>query len=353
MKIGKILNHLENIAPGIYQESYDNSGLIVGDRNTNVESALICLDSTENVIDEAIKQKCKLVIAHHPIVFSGLKSISRSDYIGRVLIKAIKNDIAIYSIHTNLDNVANGVNKMIADKLKLKNCKILAPKLDTLYKITFRTQVEENEKIGGEIDAAIKSEFDHFTIEDFNVVGISQEKTNGRSVSMIKTEICYPKDRHSMVMKKASIINEEFGTTFEISELQTPNVNIGSGMIGELKKEMNETEFLGYLKKQLEVEVIRHTGLLRKKVRKIAICGGSGSFLLNKAIQTGADFFISADFKYHQFFDADGKIVVADIGHFESEKFTRQLLFNYLSEKFPNFAFRLSRINTNPIKYFK
>ena len=264
MTIQQIIDHLESIAPLPLQESYDNSGLLVGDASTRIKKALITLDSTEDVVDEAISKNCQLIISHHPIIFSGLKNLTGKDYIQRTIIKAIKNDIAIYAIHTNLDNVACGVNLMICKKLGVKNPRILAPKTNS---------------------------------------GPFQDGM------------------------------------------------VGSGMIGNLETPLTAKEFLHRIQKSLKSRCIRHTKLLPGKVKTVAVCGGSGSFLLPDAIRESADFFVTADFKYHQFFDAELKIVIADAGHYETEQYTKQLLQKILQEKFPNFALILSKINTNPIKY--
>ena len=261
MKIKKITNYLEEFAPLVYQENYDNCGLIVGDENAIVNSALISLDCTEAVIDEAIETNCNLIIAHHPIIFSALKKLNGNNYIERTVIKAIKNNIAIYAIHTNLDNVYNGVNASIADRLGLRNCKILAPK-----------------------------------------------------------------DKEQ-------------------------NLNVGSGIVGELAKSIESKVFLENLKTTMETNCIRHTALVKPTIKKIAVCGGSGSFLLSYAKDLDVDIYISADFKYHEFFDAEDKLIIADIGHYESEQFTKGLIYDLLTKNFTKFAVRLSQVNTNPIKY--
>ena len=261
MKIKQVASFLESFAPLEYQESYDNSGLIIGDANSEVKGALITLDCTEDIIDEAMETGCNLVIAHHPIIFSGLKKLNGSNYIERTVIKAIKNDIAIYAIHTNLDNMHNGVSAKIAEKLELKNCKVLLPK------------------------------------EDLN--------TN----------------------------------------------KVGLGIIGELNVTVNVQVFLENLKMNMQTDCVRHTPLVKQQVKTIAVCGGSGSFLLQNAIDAKADVFITADFKYHEFFDAENKIVIADIGHYESEQFTKDLIYDLLVKNFTKFAVRLSKVNTNPIKY--
>jgi dinuclear metal center YbgI/SA1388 family protein len=261
MKIKEIANYLEEVAPLVYQEKYDNCGLIVGDINAVVNGALITLDCNEEIIDEAIETGCNLIIAHHPIIFTGIKKLNGNNYVERTVIKAIKNNIAIYAIHTNLDNVHNGVSAKIADKLGLKNCKILAPKDDKR------------------------------------------------------------------------------------------NISIGSGIVGELEESVDSEVFLESLKIIMKTDCIRYTSLVSSNIKKVAVCGGSGSFLLSNAKALDVDIYISADFKYHEFFDAENKLIIADIGHYESEQFTKDLIYDMLTENFTRFAVRLSKVNTNPIKY--
>jgi dinuclear metal center YbgI/SA1388 family protein len=259
MTISTIINHLESIAPPSYQEAYDNAGLITGSAEWECKGALVCLDATEEVINEAIKKGCNLVIAHHPIVFTGLKKINGKNYVEKAVITAIKNDIALYAIHTNLDNVLQGVNGRMADKLGLKDRQILLPKQD-----------------------------------------------NG----------------------------------------------VGSGLIGELETPHEETFFLEMLKEQFNLPLIRHTPLLNKPIKRVALCGGAGSSLVPNALAAGADVFITADMKYHEFFDANGRMLIADIGHYESEQFTIDLLHEILREKFPTFAVLKTGVSTNPVHYY-
>ncbi len=261
MKIKEITSFLEEIAPLSYQESYDNCGLILGNKNTIVTSALITLDCTEAIIEEAVETGCNLIIAHHPIIFTGIKKLNGSNYIERTIIKAIKNNIAIYAIHTNLDNTYNGVSSKISQKLGLQNCKIHLPKND-------------------------------------------------------KTK-----------------------------------PNMGSGIIGELENSVESNVFLESLKVTMQTDCVRHTPIVIDRIKTVAVCGGSGSFLLSNAKALGADIYISADFRYHEFFDAENNLIIADIGHYESEQFTKDLIYDLLTKKFTRFAVRLSKVNTNPIKY--
>ncbi|HRI59298.1 MAG TPA: Nif3-like dinuclear metal center hexameric protein [Saprospiraceae bacterium] len=261
MQIKDILAVLESVAPPHLQESYDNAGLIVGDPDSIVTGVLFCLDSTEAVVHEAVEKGCNLIVAHHPIVFRGLKRLNGATYVERTVMLAIRQNIAIYAIHTNLDNVyRQGVNARIAEKIGLVDTRILVPK-------------------------------------------------------------------------------------------PGPDTNIGAGLLGALKEPMPALDFLLHVKKALRASCVRHTALSGKPVRTVAVCGGSGSFLLPEALKAGADAFVTADFKYHEFFDAEGKIVIADIGHFESEQFTIELLYDIVREKFHTFALHCTEVNTNPVFY--
>ena len=262
--IRDVIEQLEQIAPRKFQESYDNAGLIVGKEEWEVTGILVALDSTEAIIQEAKSLGCNLVIAHHPIIFKGLKQINGKHYVERTVIQAIKNDIAVYAIHTNLDNVFyQGVNQKIGQKIGLINMEILAPKKGLIHE----SQV------------------------------------------------------------------------------------VGSGIIGEFTQPVETSYFLTRLKERMKVNVIRHTLLLKHKIQKVAVCGGAGSFLVRTAIAKGADIFVSADFKYHEFFEANDQIIIADIGHYESEQFTIELLTQILSDKFSIFAVHSTKLCTNPVYY--
>ena len=291
-KINEIIFALETLAPPDYQESYDNAGLIVGDKDLITTGILISLDVTEAVVDEAIAKNCNLIVAHHPIIFKGLKKLTGSNYIERTVIKAIKNNIAIYAIHTNLDNVSKGVNWKISNKLGLQNIQILAPKKQLLQKLTTYVPIENTQHILNSLFEAV---------------------------------------------------------AYYLQNIENSNQEVGSGAIGELPSEVTSEVFLALLKENMQLKTFKHTSPLDKKIKKIAVCGGSGSFLLNKAIRANADVFITSDFKYHEYFDAENKIMICDIGHYESEVFTKDLLHGYLSGIFSNFALCLSDTNTNPV----
>jgi dinuclear metal center YbgI/SA1388 family protein len=260
MKISEIIQHLEFIAPPAYQEEYDNSGLIAGDTTADCTGVLVSLDCTVEIIREALQKKCNLIVSHHPLIFRPIRRVTPENGQGSALMAAIKKDITLYAIHTNLDNILSGVNASIAGKLGLVNREILVPRVD--------------------------------------------------------------------------------------------DPSVGSGMIGQFKKAVSENQILKILQTEFNLPLIRHSPLTGKPVFRVALCGGAGSFLISNALQVGADFFISSDIRYHEFFGGEGKMVIADIGHFESEQFTIDLLCKVILEKFPNFAVLKSGTVTNPVNYY-
>ncbi len=363
MKVKDITGYLESLAPLAYQESYDNSGLIVGDPQQKVKKALICLDSIEEVMDEAIRKKCDMVIAHHPIVFSGLKRFNGRTYIERVVMKAIKNNIAIYAIHTNLDNVTGGVNTMIAKKLGLENVRILAPKKELLRKLVVFCPVKDAAKVRQAIfdaGAGVIGDYDQcsFNVEGTGTFRASDaanpyvgEKNELHHEEEVRIETIYPTHIESQLLRAMMAAHPYEEVAYDSYPLNNKHGGVGSGMVGELPKAKKTLSFLKELKKKMKADAVRYTNPVSEEVKTIAICGGSGSFLLPQAMAAGADVFVTADYKYHQFFDAEGKIVIADIGHYESEQFTIELLGDLLMKKFPKFAVHLTEINTNPINY--
>ena len=347
MQIKDIIQTLEAIAPSVYQESYDNAGLIVGDAQASCTGVLTCLDSTEAVIEEAIRKNCNLVVAHHPIVFKGLKSITGKTYVERVILKAIQNHIAIYAIHTNLDNVySQGVNGRIADQLGLQKQQILAPKA-TLKSLTVYVPIAEADALKlalQSIGANVQSD-----VSSLRNVALGTFPDADGSTAQIALHAIFSASQQGAIKRQLSAYSS---LNYTIHTIENSNHQVGSGMIGELPEAMNEKDFLAHIKKSLETSTIKHTALCKKKVKKVALCGGSGGFLLQRAIGANADFFITSDYKYHEFFDADGKIVIADVGHFESEQFTINLLSEIIREKFGNFAVHCTDVNTNPVQYY-
>ncbi len=362
-KIREVVSFLDSVAPPAYQESYDNSQLITGNLNTEVKGILCTLDATEDVVDEAITLGCNLIVAHHPIVFKGLKSFTGSNYVERTIIKAIKNDIAIFAIHTNLDHVAHGVNKKIADIIGLRKTKILAPKKGLLSKLSTFVPPKDLEKvmlalfsagagkIGEYSDCSFISEgLGSFTPSEKSNPSIGEKNKNHREVES-KVEVMFPTHLEGKVisaLKKAHPYEE---VAYYLHQLENENQEVGAGMIGELAKPMDERTFLAHLKSSMNLQVIKHTQLINKPIRKVAICGGAGIFLLKQAKQSDAEIFITSDIKYHEFFDAENQLVICDIGHYESEIFTKELLLEILSQKFTNIALYFTKVVTNPITY--
>ncbi len=364
MKLSLLTNYLESLAPLAYQEDYDNSGLIVGNPELEVNQALISLDCTEAVVDEAIAKGCQVIISHHPIVFRGLKRFNGKTYVERVVEKAIRNHIAIYAIHTNLDNVMNGVNERICETLGLTNCRILNPKNGLLKKLVTYVPTEKAEQVRNALFHAGAGNIGDYSECSFNAEGTGTfkggEDTNPyvgepgtrHYENEVRIETVYPANLESKLLMALFLAHPYEEVAYDLYNLTNQHQQIGSGMIGELDEAMDEGEFLFEIKEKMQASVIRHTAFTGKSVKRVAVCGGAGGFLLKHAIAAGADIFVTADYKYHEFFDAEGKIVIADIGHFESEQFTQQLLYEIIRKKFTNFAVRLTEINTNPVKYF-
>lgn len=367
MKIQDIIKEIELYAPKVYQESYDNSGVQVGDITQEATGALLTLDITEAVVDEAIDKACNLIVAHHPLIFSGLKSITGKNYIERAIIKAIKHDIVLYAAHTNLDAVHNGVNAKIAEKIGLENLQILQPSAQAaLCKFNVYVPVKDAEIVRNAMFEAGGGTIGNYDECSFNIVGEGSFKPNEQAqpkigsaggertiVDEVKIEVLCPKHLlHTLLNAvKATGFYEE--VAYEMIPLLNVNQTVGAGMYGELNDALPLEAFLRHLKVSMDLNTIKYTNTKPDAlVKKVAICGGSGSFLLKDALRVGANIFITADYKYHQFFDAEDKIVIADIGHYESERYTVEIFSDIIKRKFTKFAVYLSGTNTNPINYF-
>jgi dinuclear metal center YbgI/SA1388 family protein len=356
--------HLEALAPLAYQEDYDNAGLIVGNPDQAITGVLVSLDATEAVVDEAIARGCNVVVAHHPIVFRGLKRFTGRTYVERTVMKAIKHDIAIYAAHTNLDHVTGGVNFKIAEKLGLQHPQILTPKSQTLNKLAFFVPIADTEQVLNALFEAGAGQIGNYERVSFRAEGVGAftptpgarpvigQVGQAETVAEHRAEVLLPKHLAQQVvaaLKKAHPYEE---VAYDLYPLNNTNAEVGAGVVGMLPQPMTETDWLAYLKQTMNLTVIRYTPLRQELVQRVAVCGGAGSFLLNDAIRAGADVFVTADYKYHEFFDADGKIIICDIGHYESEVFTKDLLQNHIAQKFFTFAIFLSETDTNPVRYF-
>ncbi len=363
MKLSEIINHIESIAPLAYQESYDNAGLLVGNASDEVSQALITLDITEEVVDEAITTQSDLIITHHPIIFSGLKKLNGKNEVERCVIKAIKNDIAIYAAHTNLDSVHGGVNSKICEKLGLQNCKILAPASNQLQKLVTFIPTEQAKEVQEAVFEAGAGHIGNYDSCGYTSDGKGSfrggeesnpfvgEKGEVHYESEIRFETIFPQYLQGRIISALLKGHPYEEVAYDIYPLENKTPTVGMGMIGDLPSEMDEIEFLKKAKAIFGAGAVRYSPLLNKKIKKVAVCGGAGSFLIKQAISAKADVLLTGDLKYHQFFEPEGKLLVADIGHFESEQFTKEVFYELLTKKFPKFAVRLSEVNTNPVNY--
>lgn len=362
--VRSVVDVLENLAPPSYQESYDNAGLITGTPSTECTGIVCTLDATVEVIFEAKALGCNVVVAHHPIIFKGLKKINGKNYVERAIIAAIKNDIGIYAIHTNLDNLLTGVNAKMADKLGLKNREVLLPRENNLMKLFTYVPKDHVEEVRKAIFAAGGGNIGNYSECSFNLPGLGTFKAEEGTDPFVgevgkrheeeefKVEIIFPAHLRNKIVAAMTEIHPYDEVAYDIIPLGNYFKEVGSGLLGDFGEAMDEREVLRLIKKEFNLQTIRYTPLLNKKVKKVALCGGAGSFLINTAKSAGADIYITADVKYHEFFDADGRMVIADIGHWESEQFTVNLLFDVLQSNFPTFAVRKSEIKTNPVNYF-
>ncbi len=364
MKIAEIITVFEELAPISLQEHYDNAGLITGNDGWECTGVLCTLDAIEAVVNEAKALNCNLIVAHHPIIFKGLKKINGKNYVERTIINAIKSDIAIYAIHTNLDNVIGGVNNKIADQLNLQNRRVLLPKESMLMKLYTFIPGDHAEKVRNAIFNAGAGNIGNYSECSFNAEGKGTfkagenttpfvgEKNIRHEENEVKTEVIFPSYLKERILNALFAAHPYEEVAYDIVALSNSHNNIGSGLIGELSQPVLEIKFLTLLKQAFNLRVIRHTELLQKPVKKIAVCGGTGSFLIGSALAEKADIYVTADIKYHEFFDADKKMVIVDIGHWESEQFTIDLLHSVLQAKFPNFAVLKTKTGTNPVQYF-
>ncbi|MEW7292508.1 Nif3-like dinuclear metal center hexameric protein [Aquimarina sp. 2304DJ70-9] len=363
MQIKEVIQHLETFAPSAYAEDFDNVGLLVGNQNTNVTGILVTLDTLESVIDEAIKNDCNLIVSFHPIVFKGIKKFNGTTYVERVVMEAIKHDIAIFAIHTALDNAINGVNYMMCEQLGLLNRKILIPQGGNIKKLTTFVPEAEADNLRTKLFEAGAGSIGNYDNCSFSVKGTGTFKASENANPSIgeigkihyeketQIQITYPKHNESKILKALFENHSYEEVAYEITTLENKNQHIGMGMIGELPEAIDELKFLTHLKKVFKTGCVRHSVLLGKPIKKVAVLGGSGSFAIKNAQRAGADIFITADLKYHQFYEAEGKLILADIGHYESEQYTKNLIVTYLRKKISNFAIILSDKNTNPIQY--
>ncbi|MBS1567060.1 MAG: Nif3-like dinuclear metal center hexameric protein [Bacteroidetes bacterium] len=364
MKIADIILFLESLAHPSLQESYDNAGLITGSRDTPCTGVLVSLDATEAVVMEARERGCNLVVAHHPIVFGGLKKLSGGSYVERAVIAAIRNDIALYAIHTNLDNVQHGVNGIIADRLGLQERSVLLPKAGTLRKLFTFVPTAQAGQVRDALFAAGGGHIGAYSECSFTVAGTGSFKGGAGTDPFagkpgerhyeeeLKLELVFPAWLQPKLVTALLAAHPYEEVAYDIVALENPQPGLGAGIVGRLPAPLAEKQALQLLREAFRVPVVRHTPLTGQEISRVAVCGGAGSFLISRALAAGAQLFVTADVKYHEFFDADGRMLLADIGHYESEQFTVDGLCAVLQEKFPTFASLKTSCSTNPVQYF-
>ncbi|MBN2892659.1 MAG: Nif3-like dinuclear metal center hexameric protein [Bacteroidales bacterium] len=363
VKIKDLVSIIENKFPPQTQENYDNSGLIVGDKEIEINSVLLTIDINEDVVDEAIEKKCNFIIAHHPIIFRPLKRITGSNYIEKTIIKAIKNDIAIYAAHTSVDNSDQGINKYLCDLLELKNQKIIQPKQEMLFKLVTFVPNEHAEKVRTAIFDAGAGYIGNYDYCSYNTEGIGTfragekanpfvgEKNKLHLENEIRIETVFPGFLKGKIINALLNSHPYEEVAYDIYPLNNEYNKFGAGIIGDIENEADEAEFLSIIKNKFNVQSIRFSNLLNKKVKKVAVCSGAGNFLIEDAIAQKADIYISSEFKYNQYIEAQKRIVIVDAGHYETEVFIKNVFYELLTKKFPNFAVEFSQKFQNPVNY--
>jgi dinuclear metal center YbgI/SA1388 family protein len=363
MKLSDLCSYLDSVIPLSLQEEYDNSGIQLGSPGMEVKSALLSLDITEDVVDEAKIKKCDIIITHHPLIFKNLKRLSDRNHTERIIRKAIESNIAVYSAHTNLDAYDNGVSRKMAEKLMLKNINVLSKLKRKLLKLV--VYVPESHYIVVrdalfEAGAGAVGKYDNcgfITTGTGSFRGNNNsrpfigEKGKNTTVNEIRFETILYSHQKNVVLEALHRVHPYEEIAYDLYILENDNVNQGFGAVGMLDKETDEKVFIKRLSEVFDAQGIRYSSFTGKKIKKVALCGGSGSETLENAIASGADVLVTADIKYHTFFDADDKILLVDIGHFESEKFSTEILYDLIIKKFPKFAVLFSETNTNPINY--
>ncbi len=362
-KLIDIIQAIEAVAPLSLQESYDNAGLLTGNRAMEITAAVVCIDVTEDVIDEALDKNANLVISHHPLIFKGLKSLTGKDYVERTIIKAIKNDIAIYAAHTNLDNAVGGVNFKMAEMLGLKDVAILSPMSNQLLKLVTYVPLDDADRVRESLMEAGAGNIGRYDYCSYNCNGYGTFRAGegtdpycGEIGEMhreaeTRIEVIVPRHCKSRVLKALVESHPYEEPAFDIIPIENEWMQAGSGVVGDFYGPMEELEFLERLKSVFKTGCVRHTTLTGRKIRRVALCGGSGSFLIPQATAVGADAFVTGEIKYHEFFGHEDDILLADIGHYESEQYTKDIFCDIITKKIPNFACYYTKVETNPINY--
>lgn len=364
MILKDLVNIINEEFPFALQEGYDNSGLLLGDPHKKITKGLICFDLTENVLNEAVESKCDIIISHHPLIFDAIKSLTGKNFNERILIKAVKNDIAIIAVHTNIDNSFIGVNKVFAEKLGLDNLNILAPKQNMLKKLVVFCPLAHAEKVRKAMFDAGAGKIGDYDSCSYNLSGEGSFRASDAANPFVgevdklhfepevRIETIFPEYLQNVILNEMIKAHPYEEVAYDIYSLDNKLYRAGAGMIGNLKDPLKEEEFLKLVKNSLNASVLKHSELMDKEVLRVAVCGGSGGFLLENAIRMGADAFISGDIKYHQFLDSQNNILLVDAGHFETEHFTSNIIYEIVSKKITNFALQISQRQKNAVNYF-
>lgn len=362
MRINAITDVLERFAPPALQEHYDNSGLQVGQRDTDVEAALVCVDCTEEVVAEAVQRGCGLIISHHPLIFRGLKGLTGRDHVERTVLALVREHIALYAIHTNLDNVIDGVNGEIARRLGIVPHGVLEPKTDQLRKLAVFVPRQQAEAVRQALFDAGAGRIGNYDECSYNLegtgtfrpqegarpfVGAVGQRHNEQEV---RVEVILEAAHERTIVQAMKAAHPYEAVAYDLFPLLNRHKLVGAGIIGDFPEPMNPPAFLNHLKKVFGTGSIRHTLLPGRPIKRVAACGGSGSSLIGAARASGADAFVTADLKYHQFFECEG-LLLCDVGHYESEQFTMHLLRDRLKASLPTFAVHLTGTSTNPVHY--
>jgi dinuclear metal center YbgI/SA1388 family protein len=364
MKIKDITEYLEAKVPLENQEDYDNSGLIIGSPEQDITSILLSLDITEEILDEAIRKNCNLIISHHPLIFRGMKRLTGSDYVQRLVIRAIREQISVYAIHTNLDNALDGLNALFCRKIGIKNGRILSPGKGSLNKLVTFCPEEYAERVRTSLFEAGAGHIGNYDCCSYNIHGEGTFRASDKASPFVgeidklhtehevRIEVIFPEYLGKRLIKSLILAHPYEEVAYDIYPLNNTVSGSGAGMIGEIETETDLMEFLNCVKSVTGLPLIRHSKDTGRKIKSVAVCTGSGSFLIHDAIRAGADILLTADLKYHDFFEADSNLILADIGHYESEQFVKEWIYSILIEKFPTFAILISETNTNPVKYY-
>ena len=364
MKISTITQILEQWAPLAYAEDFDNVGLLVGNKDNDCENVLIAHDVSEAVVEEALQKKCQLIICFHPIIFKGLKSLTGKNYVEKTVIKAIENKIAIYALHTALDNHKEGISFTLGKTIGLLNQRILIPQKNTLYQLTTYVPTAQKEIVLEALHTAGAGAIGNYSQCSFSTLGEGQFLGDDHSnpqlgkqhtltkVPEVKIQVIVPKHCKNNVLNALQENHPYESVAYELIAVENLNPDIGLGSIGELSQPMQREDFMTHIKESLHISSLRHSDSKKTMIKKVAVLGGSGSFCINAAIAQGADALVTADLKYHDFYVPENGLLLVDAGHYETEHFTKKIIQDFLTKKILNFAFTLSEVNTNPVKYF-